>query len=289
MKDLVQPVVRPLPRLSRAMILAVGVLAVVGAACVAPVVYAQDALGPEHDARLHFELGQSAYARADYEAAAREFEVALALVDRPELHYNLFLVYHELDRDGDAAAQLRAYLPHETDPAARSYLEARLARLEEASAAATVVVPPDPARDTDTPPPRDAAAPGAEVIPTEPTAAEPTTSGSPTGEVDPLAIVLLASGGALVLAAIGPGIAALDDQASLDRACAASCPSSVASVQERGRALALASDVLWIGGAAVLAAGLVWAIVSATQPASSPTAALSCGPDGCLVVAGGAL
>src|SRR5262249_51512388 len=63
--------------------------------------------GGDEDARLHFELGRRAFARAEYEAAATEFETSWRLSQRPELHYNLFLVYHELDRDDEAIRELR--------------------------------------------------------------------------------------------------------------------------------------------------------------------------------------
>lgn len=96
-------------------------------------------------------------------------------------------------------------------------------------------------------------------------------------------IVLMAGGGAALLAGIGTGIGtALEHDQLVD-----ACPDKTCAPDEAGRidsvrALGIATDVLLGVGGAVATAGLVWLIVElATGDAAEAPVTASCGPDGC--------
>lgn len=110
---------------------------------------------------------------------------------------------------------------------------------------------------------------------------EPATSSEP----DVLApIVLLASGGAALLAGVGTGVATALEHGEL----ATACPSKRCAEEDAGRidtvrALGITTDVLLGVGAAAAAAGAVWLLVELLggDDSESVPAAASCGPDGC--------
>lgn len=65
------------------------------------------------------------------------------------------------------------------------------------------------------------------------------------------------TGLALVVGAIGTGSSAWVIQGQLDTVCDASCPANAAVLQEEGRALAITTDILWLGGLVLSSFGLV--------------------------------
>lgn len=217
----------------------------------------------DEDARLHFELGRRAFARADYEAAAAEFEEAMRLSQRPELHYNLFLVYHELDREEDAVRELRLYIPSETDPEVRDHLEQRAQRIERAIAERE----PAPAEDTGPPPETiDLGERPVDEVPPEPAPPPPPAS---EGDGEVLVALGIAGLGAAAVAlgvSVGTGVTALDQRHGLDSLCAPSCSEEQVAPT---RALALAADVSLGVGAALGVAGAVLlgvGLLSSGQP-----------------------
>lgn len=216
----------------------------------------------DEDARLHFELGRRAFARADYEVAAAEFEEAWRLSQRAELHYNLFLVYHELDREQDAVRELQLYLPSASDEETRSHLEQRLARIERALEAREAPPPEESG------PPPDTIDIGESVVVPETADETPAPPPSQGTELVAAGIAGLSLGAIALVVMAGTGATALDQRHALDAQCAPSCSEEqVAST----RALALASDVSLGAGLALAAAGAVLLGVGLGQAGSSET------------------
>lgn len=118
------------------------------------VVSAQEKQTPEVLARGHFQLGSTYYSSGRFEEAAQEFEKAYNVSQRPQLLYNIYLAYRELNRLEPAADALRRYLASDVDDPRRERLEARLRAMEEAirnqeeerKALAAAVQPVEPAR-----------------------------------------------------------------------------------------------------------------------------------------------
>lgn len=81
-------------------------------------------------ARIHFQSGREYFDAGDYEAALREFEVALENSGRAELHYNLSLCHERLGAFDVAAEHLGIYLREVSPPNSRE-LEQRLAGLRQ--------------------------------------------------------------------------------------------------------------------------------------------------------------
>lgn len=110
-------------------------------------------------------------------------------------------------------------------------------------------------------------------------------------------LTLLASGmTGLVLglltggAAVATGLLALESQAELEDECLYGvCPGSLADNPARARALATATDVLWISGAALAATGIALLIAHAASSSETPVATAACTHDGCLFGIAGSL
>lgn len=235
----------------------------------------------DEDGRLHFELARRAYARADYETALDEFRASYALSNRPELHYNLFLVYHELDRDEEAAAELRLYLATDAvEEETRGHLEARLARLDAALAAAAhgAEATPEP-ETTEAPAETIAIGEAVEIVPTE----------APLRDDTLLHAGIATLGGAvLVLAGFGvTGGLAMAERDALATRCAPTCAEGDTRT---GRDLALTADVMLGTGVALAAVGgVLLGVGLATGGESSPTVAIAASPTSATVTVTGSL
>lgn len=93
-------------------------------------VYAQQ--DKEMLAREHFQRGESAYKRGDYEDAIKEWQAAYEAAQKPRIMYNLALVYERLGRLADAISSLKRYVDSsDEDDAAHSDAVARLASLQQ--------------------------------------------------------------------------------------------------------------------------------------------------------------
>lgn len=235
----------------------------------------------DEDGRLHFELARRAYARADYETALDEFRASYALSNRPELHYNLFLVYHELDRDEEAAAELRLYLATDAvEEEARGHLEARLARLDAALAAeahgAEATSEPE---TTEAPADTIAIGEAVEIAPTEAIVRDDTLLH---------AGIATLGGAVLVLAGFGvTGGLSMAERDALTTRCAPAC---AAEDTRTGRDLALAADVMLGTGVALAAAGgVLLGLGLATGSESSPSVAIAASPTSATVTVTGSL
>lgn len=105
-------------------------LAVVMTLYPAEFVYAQQ--DKEILAREHFQRGESAYKRGDYDSAIKEWQTAYEAAQKPRIMYNLALVYERLGRLADAISSLKLYVDSsDSDDAAHSDAVARLASLQQ--------------------------------------------------------------------------------------------------------------------------------------------------------------
>lgn len=252
-------------------------------------------------ARAQFRLAQAHYANGSFLEAAQGFEQAYELSNRPELLYNIYVAYRDagdLPRSRDA---LRLYLQRLPDADGAALLRARLetlGRMTEDGAATD----PDAATDPSDAGDASSVAAGEEsgvagstaeaaAVP-EASVASPVTQrseadASPSSALSPYPFVVAGAGAALVIAGVITGVMALDQQSSLDQMCVdGACAPEVDHVSRvsTGRTLATATDVLWIGGGVVLAAGVAWLLVEVTSsPLPAPPITAACTPEGCSV------
>lgn len=285
----------------------------------APTEGMSDSLASEEEmtdvrARARFRVGRELYSSGQFAAAAVEFEAAYALSGRPELLYNIYLAHRDAQNEEAALDALRNYLALVPEAPDREHLTARLAALEEevrlAREAAAAVDAERAAADAEI----EAARRAAEE------AARPQYRHY-AGEAWTWA-VLGVGGAAAITGAIVGGVA-LSERSALDSQCIDHlCPPGfgLAGRQSTISNLALASDVLVIGGAVIAVTGLVLGLtigldrdelirrtvdagseadsdssVGAGEPTPAPvvepapTAAVSgvCTGDGCLVSVGG--
>jgi hypothetical protein len=109
------------------------------------------------------------------------------------------------------------------------------------------------------------------------------------GDISPVGPVLLAVGGAAIVAGIVTGVVALSEGDQLRADCGgAVCPESERSRIADVNILSGATDALLFGGAAVAAVGLVLTLVLHDEaPDSAPQVALGCTPTTCAIFARG--
>jgi tetratricopeptide (TPR) repeat protein len=235
---------------SRALRLSLAAFSAVGVWTLAPPAWAQEGdlrSLPEADvtAQGHFRLGTRLYREGDFAGAAREFEESYRLSERPELLYNLYLAYRDASEIRPAADALRRYLEAVPDAAERPQLEARLARMDAEIAAREAELAEAARRAEDAAEPREQTAP-----PDTPTPAR-------RNPMRGVSFGLVGGGGAMLAGALATGLAARGVHADLERACGAGpCDPARAGDADRGRALAVATDVLWVTGAVAASAGL---------------------------------
>ncbi len=83
------------------------------------------------EAQLAFELGAQAYQQRDYRAALQQFLLSNRLVPNRNVVFNIACTYDELSLFPEAHRYYSEAIDGETDPAARSKIEAALARLSD--------------------------------------------------------------------------------------------------------------------------------------------------------------
>ncbi|MFK8003141.1 MAG: hypothetical protein AB8H86_26460 [Polyangiales bacterium] len=224
----------------------------------------------EEEARIHFELAERYYRDGRFSNAADEFQVAYELSGRTELLYNAFLAHREASEFAEAAVALEGYLPVVPEGSRRRQLEVRLEQTRSLRDRATAegeaaeveveveVTPEDRGNTADV---------EAYEAPQE----------SEGGSVVPW--VLVGTGAAMVVAGAVTGVLALSAQSDRDALCENNlCVGDFESVQERGRTLALTTDVLLFGGVALAAGGVLWLLLDKDPPVD---AVASCSADGC--------
>lgn len=265
----------------------------------APSAAGAQALTEDAEAQMHFEMGRRYYESGRFPESAEEFERAYALSHLPALLYNLFLSYRDAGNDPEAARVLRSYVESlPADNEQRVLLEARLRTLEErvasARAAATAeATPTEPTESTESTESTET------TEPTDPTTTDDAASSSsdastPASSASLRSHDLALAGGAvggvgvaLVLASLGTGIAALGERSSLNTLCPMNeCAPGFEGARDRGQALAIATDALWITGTVAAATGLALLLVDLTA-SDDVAAAAACTDSGCSAVVGG--
>lgn len=233
-------------------------------------------------ARLRYEAGTNLYRAGDFAGAAREYQAAYDLSGRPNLLYNLYVAWRDAGELRKAADALERYLDAVPDAEDRVNLEARLAAMQQQIAALDAA---EAARQAE--------------VQTEPA---PEDGGEATREAEPAdddegggggpGVVPWVVGGvgvaAIVAGAITGGMS-LGLESDLEGACPGNvCPADRADDVDRLSTLATTTDVLLIGGAALVATGVVLYFVlprggdeGGDAVALRPTG--GCGPHGCLV------
>ncbi|MFK7989145.1 MAG: hypothetical protein AB8I08_24210 [Sandaracinaceae bacterium] len=244
---------------------------------------AQGASVDDEAARRHFRLGQAHYENGEFAEAAAQFEASYEASPRPRLLYNAYVAYRDLQDTANAERTLRLYLEQiqGLDPGERAQLQRRLEALESARERGGTAEPADatePAEPT-APPPSEA---------TSSETAAPSSGGgfSPS----PVGFIVAGAGLALGVAAVVTGVLSADDFSQLDTSCpGGACPDTaeLRDTRSRGEALAVTTDVLWITGAAALAAGVV--LIFVLQDSSEDRVAFggACTMDGCAGTLGG--
>jgi tetratricopeptide (TPR) repeat protein len=212
----------------------------------------------EERAKAHFLAGQSYYEQASYTDALKEFNEAYRISKKPALLYNLARCHEALEQYGEAVTLLERYLQDDPDASDRETIETRIAHLKQRQRAVEQERP----RPLETPAP-----PGVAPAPPAPAAAAaPPRKRKWTWIVGGVGVAALAG-------ALGTGIASQLEYNSLASSCTNNkcSPSKVSDPQgriDRGRQLALATDVLWPVGAAAVAASVVLFVVEGRHPAT---------------------
>lgn len=227
------------------------------------------------EARMHFDLAQRYYQTGRFEEAAVEFEASYALTHFPELLYNQFLAHRDAGHFDAAIAALEAYIPFVENEATRRSHEARLERMR--AIRDGLRQPEDEPEGAEEEGASSAVAPewhGVEAAPA------PSRDGGDDLSFLPWTLVGVGAA-SLITGAILAGMA-FGESAALDDMCGAtSCAAGYRETQDRGYAFALGADILVIGGAVLVAGGLVWAIVADAMGEESPAIAAGCGAEGC--------
>jgi tetratricopeptide (TPR) repeat protein len=255
----------------------------------------------EDQARAHFRLGRAHYDNGNFAQAAVEFEEAYNISQRSALLYNIYLAYRDANNTEKAAWALKLYLEKEVEVENRAQLQARLRALEEALAAAAAAGTTAGAAAAAQPAPAEQAP--AQAQPTE--QAQPETQPGPaaaTEQAEPekksmvVPIVLMSTGGAMVLGSIATGAMASGKASDVEDLCPnGSCPSADAEkkasdADSSRKTLALVTDVLMFGGIAVAGTGAVLLVLNlmsggddkpTASVAGKPTAGLACMPGAC--------
>ena len=202
-------------------------------------------------ARYHFQRGQSAYDRGDFQEAADEFKTAYELSERPALLMNIYLAYRNVPDIPKALEALKAYLATASDIPNRPQLEERVARMEQS------LTPQDEEPD--------------DVAPTteEPIADAPTESEgrSTMNVVGPIALGALGVGGltAMIIGATGSGCVTRD---AAD-VCTEERSPNVGAVAAYGAV-----------GAAAIAGAIVWWVLGGKKKTGTETTQVAISPLG---------
>jgi tetratricopeptide (TPR) repeat protein len=212
----------------------------------------------EERAKAHFLAGQSYYDQASYADALKEFNEAYRISKRPALLYNIARCHEALDQVPEAVAMLERYLHEAPDTPDRNAIEARINNLK--------------ARPRKTPPSSGEPA----LVPASTPAASAASASSAPPSPPRRRVWSWVTGGvgvAALGAALGTGIASQLAYNDLEAACTHNhCdPATLADAQgrvDRGKSLALATDILWPIGAAAVATATILFFVEGRHPAS---------------------
>jgi tetratricopeptide (TPR) repeat protein len=220
----------------------------------------------DEEARQHFQLGKALYDAGRFPDAAREFDEAYRLSQRPQLLYNAYVAHRDASNLPGAVDALALYLEKVPDAPDRVNLRARLdamraeqARQAEQNERVRVATQPGTNRS-----------------------AEPQTRTEVVRSVVPF--VLIGAGGAMIVGGTVTGVLALGKASDLEKVCNndQTCPSGQQNNIDSAKTLALTTDVL-IGAGLVLAAVGVstWLTGAFNEERQVPVANLGCSSVGC--------
>jgi hypothetical protein len=254
----------------------------------------------DEEARVHFRLGQAYYDSGRFEDAAREFQQAYDLSQRPQLLYNVFLAWRDAAQLGPAIQALEAYLRDVPDVRERDALTARLASMQrlhqqqEAARAAsqarpggTQTQPPPETTPEVTPGPEPEVTPEPEPEVTPEPDPEPPTVARDEGGGSIVPYAVIGAGGALVLAGVLTGVLALSAESDLESMCPMDvCPGTDwMDTRDSGQTLATLTDILLITGVITAGAGVALLFLlddsGSVERHPSTSAAAACTADGC--------
>ncbi|MEC7525969.1 MAG: tetratricopeptide repeat protein [Myxococcota bacterium] len=209
------------------------------------------------EARATFEQAETEFERANYALALQGFQRSYELLEghprRPLVLYNIGRCYEELGRHREARDAYQRYLDEAGSEALeREDTEARI-------------------RELDTRVTMDASTPA-----------------EGGGDISPLGPVVMGVGGAMLVAGAVVGGLALASRGDLTAMCdsAMRCPADSRGLADEVSGLALATDVLLFGGAAIAAAGLVLTLVL-QEDSERPAASVACAESGCVALVQG--
>jgi tetratricopeptide (TPR) repeat protein len=203
----------------------------------------------EERAKAHFLAGQSYYDQASYADALREFSEAYRISKRPALLYNIARCHEALDQYTDAVQMLERFLQEDPKTADRPAIETRIANLKGRQPVKRVHPEVEPSHVN--PPPL------TQTLTQTPTPTQ--TQTQTTAHRKRLwTFVVGGVGAGLLAAALGTGVASQLDYNSLGNSCGSNrCNPSQQADIDRGKSLAIATDVLWPVGAAAVGVGVV--------------------------------
>jgi tetratricopeptide (TPR) repeat protein len=220
----------------------------------------------DEEARQHFKLGKALYEAGRFPDAAREFDEAYRLSERPQLLYNAYVAHRDASNLPGAIAALGSYLEKVPDAPDRVNLRARLEAMRAAQA-----------RQAE----QDARAQAAGQ-PVAPAAVEPRTRVAVERSVVPF--VLLGVGGAMIVGGSVTGVLALRKTSDLDDVCNAEseCPPNQRDNIDANKTLSLTTDVVLGTGIVTVAVGLtLWLTGALDKEREVPIADLGCTSSGC--------
>jgi tetratricopeptide (TPR) repeat protein len=261
-------------------------------AAVAGQAFAQSA---DEDARMHFRLGSAYYQSGRFQEAATEFQTAFDLSQRPQLLYNVFVAHRDAGNLAPAVDALRRYLEQVPDAADREQLTARLAsmsRLVEQQAATQTTPTETQPEATE---PEAQAEPGTGEAGATATEEPDVAAGPRAAELartepgrSPVPLVVLGSGGALILGSLITGLMASGKESDLEEMCGPdnACPPGVdfEDLASSGQTLATVTDILLIGGVVTAGVGVALWFSSgetAAEVPPEPAATAACTTQGC--------
>ncbi|MFK7991306.1 MAG: hypothetical protein AB8I08_35145 [Sandaracinaceae bacterium] len=206
--------------------------------------------GPEARARL--QLGTVLYEEGRFAEAAVHFERAHETSGHPAMIYNAFLCHRQADQPVEALRTLDIYLG--TGAATAEERRALMAQRE--ALASLVSALQIEGADAST----RAASRGEARVDAAPEPVPPSSEGPDL--VGP-SVLLGAGAAALLGAAVTGGLVVSADSSLAEHCPLGRCDADVDAEGDiaSGRALAIATDVLWASGAALAVGGLVWLVV----------------------------
>ena len=237
----------------------------------------------DETAKAHFRAGTGYYRAGRFAEAGDEFMKSYELSKRPELLFNAYVAYRDVGDDKKAASALRGYLDSEKKIDDRTNLQARLQTLETRLAALEERDRALNEKEAEA----EAARQAAKEAEAKNSAALAGTGESKGAGLGPW--ILIGAGGAAIVGGVITGLITNSKVSDIEKNCPNDlCPGTYDLDEESGSAesMAAVTDVLFIGGAAMAAGGLIWYLLD--QPTESdqsasltPPASVYCTADGC--------